>query len=57
MIWLHLKMCKHCARFADQLYLMQRIVERMEWRDDLSDPEKTLPAEVRQRIKSALQSA
>jgi hypothetical protein len=56
LVWLHLKMCRYCARFRGQLAAIRRAIEQLDRQDPFGDPRIELPAQARERIKRALQS-
>ena len=55
-IWIHLMMCRYCARFRRQLALLRRL-SRSQEPDPLPEaPPETLSAEAKARIKEKLRS-
>jgi len=52
---LHLALCRHCRRYADQLVFIRRAVRRAFGREPASGPE--LPEEARARIATWLREA
>jgi predicted anti-sigma-YlaC factor YlaD len=54
MIRFHLKMCKYCARFSDQLLLIRKAIRTEEDSDEGLKPSESSFSEPRERIKQAL---
>ncbi len=54
MIRFHLKMCKYCARFRDQLLLIRKAIRTEEDSDDDLRPSDSSFSEPRERIKQTL---
>ncbi len=50
---LHLMMCRGCSRFRRQIEGLDRFVRRHPDLPERIEPEATLPAEARERIKAA----
>ena len=53
---LHLRMCKYCRRFEDQLLRMRTICRHIDHHITRLDPTVTLSDEARERIRKALRS-
>ncbi len=54
MIRFHLQMCKHCARFRDQLQLIRKAIRTEEAPDEELKPSESFFSEPRERIKQTL---
>ena len=54
MIRFHLKMCKYCARFSDQLLLIRKAIRSEEGPDEELRPSESSFSEPRERIKQTL---
>jgi len=54
MIRFHLQMCKHCARFRDQLLLIRKAIRTGEDSDEELKPSDSSFSEPRKRIKQTL---
>ena len=57
LIWMHLIMCKYCARFKRQLLLIREVCRSEEMKPGESDDTRVLPKEAYDRIKQALQKS
>jgi hypothetical protein len=57
LIWMHLMMCKYCARFKRQLLLMREVCRSEEIMPDESDETRVLSKEACRRIKQSLQKS
>ena len=57
LIWLHLMMCKYCARFKRQLLLLREVCRSEEIMPAESDDTPVLPKEACDRIKQSLQKS
>ena len=57
LIWMHLMMCKYCARFKRQLLLLREICRSEEMATGESDATLVLPKEACDRIKQSLQKS
>ena len=53
---LHLRMCKYCRRFEQQLLKMREISRRLDRHIETLDPSITLSEEARERMRKALRS-
>jgi hypothetical protein len=54
MIRFHLKICKYCARFSDQLLLIRKVIRTEEDSDEELKPSESFFSEPRERIKQTL---
>jgi hypothetical protein len=57
LIWMHLMMCKYCARFKRQLLLIREICQSEVMTPGESDTTLVLPKEACDRIKQSLQKS
>jgi anti-sigma factor RsiW len=55
-IWLHLRICDFCRRYAAQLNFLRDALRRREETVVLRSPPATLPPEARQRMKAAVEA-
>ena len=53
---LHLRMCKYCRRFEQQLLKMREISRRLDRHIESLDPSVTLSEEARERMRKILRS-
>ena len=56
MLWVHLRMCKYCQRFAQQLALLNAISRHIDQHLETFEPPVSLSDEARERIQRALQA-
>ena len=55
MIFVHLRMCKYCKRFKDQMLIIRYALQLTEpATGDDTDPSLSLPKEIRERIKQTM---
>ncbi|MDJ0802678.1 MAG: hypothetical protein QNI97_07390 [Desulfobacterales bacterium] len=52
----HLRMCKYCRRFEQQLLRMRAISRHLDRHLETLDPSVTLPAKARERMRQVLRS-
>ncbi|MDJ0720634.1 MAG: hypothetical protein QNJ04_03345 [Desulfobacterales bacterium] len=53
---LHLRMCKYCRRFEQQLFRIRAISRHLDQHIEALDSAITLPDEARKRMRNALRS-
>ncbi len=56
MLWIHLRMCKYCQHFAQQLALLNAISRHINQQLESFEPPISLSDEARKRIQRALQA-
>jgi hypothetical protein len=56
-VWLHLKICDFCRRYAAQLDFLEKALRRRKVTTILRPPPATLPREARQKMKAVLEAA
>ena len=56
MLWIHLRMCKYCHRFEQQLVMLRTISRHINQHLESFEPSVSLPDEARERIQSALRA-
>ena len=52
----HLRICKYCRRFEQQLLKMREISRHLDRHLETLDPSVTLPEKARERMRKALRS-
>lgn len=57
LIWLHLLMCKYCARFRQQIIILRNLCRSHLLDDEPLSPKDILPPDARERIRKALKSS
>ncbi len=55
-IWLHLRMCRYCRRFEQQLAKIRQISRYINQHLEALDSSAALPDEARERIRTALRT-
>jgi len=55
-VWLHLKICDFCRRYATQLNFLEKALRRRKEEIILRAPSATLSSETRQKMKAALEA-
>lgn len=56
LLWIHLRMCKYCHRFEQQLLMLHAISRHINRHLETFEPSASLSDEARERIQSALQA-
>lgn len=56
LVWMHLRMCKHCKRFEQQLLKMREISRHINHHFETFDTAMSLSAEARERIRKTLRA-
>jgi hypothetical protein len=57
LIWMHLLMCRYCARFRRQVMFLRELCRSLQLDERFIDPSVVLPPDVRERIRQALKSS
>lgn len=57
LIWMHLLMCKYCARFRRQIVMLRELCRNHRLYENFLDPTVVLPPDARERIRQALKSS
>ena len=56
LVWMHLRMCRHCKRFEQQLLKMREISRHLNRHFETLDAAISLSAEARERIRETLRA-
>jgi RNA polymerase subunit RPABC4/transcription elongation factor Spt4 len=57
LIWMHLLMCKYCARFRRQIIMLREVCRSYQLNENFLDSTVILSPDARERIRKTLQSS
>ncbi len=57
LIWMHLLMCKYCARFRRQIVMLRELCRSYQLDENFLDPTVILSPDARARIQKTLKSS